>query len=256
MTVWLSLLCLVSLVPIGAARGDDSAACGPVFPPSISLEYGLGALSLRDEYISEEKYTGTLPHMGLNWSRTHDTYLYWLDLDYRSSGDMSNYNVSTDVYQFTLSQSFLYPLSSRSLPQNLFVFLGPSTSVHVFYNNPQIAVSGFDYAQSFAVLLSLGLHTELLMPLGHGFQAEGGLQFGALSLGVRMVDEEEEDVSPVKPLTVFSGTDLRCRVGVRYHIAAGLSVKVAYGLFMTRISSWEPLLAVSDNLITTLTYGF
>jgi hypothetical protein len=255
--VWFSLFAFVLLAPVATALGDDSVLHQAAFPTGVSVEYGFGSLSMRDEYISKEKYTGALPQMGISWSRSHETYLYHLSLDYHSSSEISNYNVSTDVYQFTLRQSFLYPLSQTSLfSRDLFVFLGPSTSAHVFYNNPQIAVSGFDYAQSFAVLLSLGLHTDLILPMGHGVQAEGGLQFSALSLGIRMVDDEEEDVSPVKPLTVFSGTDLKLLVGARYRLTSGFSLKASYGLFVTRISSWEPLLTVSDNLIMTLTYGF
>jgi hypothetical protein len=180
-----------------------------------------------------------------------------LSLDYHNSSDISNYNVSTDVYQFTLHQGFLYPITRGPLlSRDLFVFLGPSTGVHFFANELQIAVSGFDYAQSFAVLISLGLHTEIIMPLAPGLEAEGRLRFAALSLGMRMVDDEEEDVSPVKPLTVFSGTNVLFRLGLRYHLVAGLSLKASYDMQMTRISSWEPLLAASDNLIMTATYSF
>lgn len=257
MTVRIITLVLSLLVPANQSWGDDSLFCHQKLPAGISVEYGFGSFSMRDEYISKEKYTGTLPHMGVSWSRSHEAYTYFLSLDYRNSSDISNYNVSTDVYQFTLHQSFLYPLTKWSLlSRDVFAFLGPSIGAHFFYNEPQIAVDGFDYAQSFAVLISLGLHTEIFMPLGHGLQAEGRLRFAALSLGVRMVDDEEEDGSPVKPLTVFSGTNALFRLGLRYHLVSGLSLKAAYDMQMTRISSWEPLLAVSDNLIMTATYSF
>jgi hypothetical protein len=256
MTVRSIILCLLLLAPASELLAEDSLFHQGVFPSGISVEYGLGKFSVRDEYISRERYSGTLPRIGAVWSRSHRKYSYYLSLEYRHSSEISNYNVSTDIYQFTLHQGFLYPLSKASLfSRNLFVFLGPSTELNSFYNKPQIAVSGFDYAQSFAVLISLGLHTQVIMPLGHGLQTEGQLQFDALSLGIRMVDDEEEDVSPVKPLTVFSGTNLLLRLGMRYHLSDALSLKGSYGLQMTRISAWAPLLAASENVIMTVTYG-
>jgi hypothetical protein len=256
MTVSSLILGLVLLSPGGASAPAESLTHHAAFPAGVSVEYGLGMYSVRDEYISKEKYSGTLPNIGVQWTRSHRTYCYHLSLDYRHSSDIDNYNVSTDVYHFALCQGFLYPLSKGSvLSRDLFVFLGPSTDLHFFSNEPQIAVSGFDYAQSYAALLSLGLHTRVIAPLGHGFQTEGQLGFGVLSLGMRMVDDEEEDVSPVKPLTVFAGTNLLFRLGVRYHLFGALSLKGSYGLQMTRISAWEPLLAVSDNLIVTVTYA-
>ncbi len=256
MTVSSVVTGLVLIAPGGASAPVESLPHETVFPAGISVECGLGKYSVRDEYISKEKYSGTLPNIGVQWTRSHSTYCYHLSLDYRHSSDIDNYNVSTNIYQFTLRQGFLYSVSKRSpFLRDLFVFLGPSTDLHFFSNEPLIAVSGFDYAQSYAVLLSLGLRGQALMPLGHGLQAEGQLQFGAVSLGIRMVDDEEEDVSPVKPLTVFAGTNLLFRLGVRYHLVGRLSLKGSYGLQMTRISSWEPLLAVSDNLIATVTYG-
>jgi hypothetical protein len=256
MTVSSLVLGLLLVAPAAASSPEDSLSHRAVFPAGISVEYGLGAYSVRDEYISREKYSGTLPTIGVQWTRRHRTYCYHLNLNYRHSKDIDNYNVSTSIYQFTLHQGFLYPLSRGSLfSRDLFVFLGPSTDLHFFSNEPQIAVTGFDYAQSYAALLSLGLHTRVIVPLGRGFQTEGQLGFGVLSLGMRMVDDEEEDVSPVKPLTAFAGTNLLFRLGVRYHLFGAVSLKGSYALQMTRISAWEPLLAVSDNLIVTVTYG-
>ena len=71
-----------------------------------------------------------------------------------------------------------------------------------------------------------------------------------------MVDDEEEDISPVKPLTVFSGANGSIRLGMRYHLVGNFSVKLAYQLQVTRISSWDPLLSVSDNVVLTGSYGF
>ena len=140
--------------------------------------------------------------------------------------------------------------------KNVYTFLGPSTELFFYYNNQNIAVDGFDYAQSFAALFSLGISSELIYPVWSNFNVESSLAFNVLSLGLRMVDDEETDASPAKPLTLFSGLNASFRLGARYYLFDNLSVKAAYLFRLTRISSWEPLLSASDNLVLTLTYGF
>jgi len=251
------LISLAMLLFAGNSFAQDSLNHRAVFPRGISVEYGLGNYSVRDEYISKEKYSGTLPSFKANWSRFHNKYGYYLSLEYGSSSKIKNYNISTDIYQFALNQGFLYPLPAMSLfAREVYAFLGPSTELYFFYNKQNIAVSGFDYAQSFAALFSLGLNAEIIVPIRKNLQAEGSLGLSMLSLGFRMVDSEEEDVSPVKLLTLLSGTNAWFRLGIRYHLIDNFSLKLGYKLHLTRISSWDPLLSASDNLIVTVAYEF
>ena len=251
------IISLTILLFAGNSVAQDSLSHRDVFPRGISVEYGLGNYSVRDEYISKEKYSGTLPSFKASWSRFHNKYGYYLSLEYGSSSTIKNYNVSTDIYQFALNQGFLYPLPAMSLlARDVYAFLGPSSELYFFYNKQNIAVSGFDYAQSFAALFSIGLNSEFIFPIRKNLQAEGALGLSMLSLGFRMVDSEEEDVSPVKLLTVLSGTNASFGLGIRYNLINNFSLKLGYKLHLTRISSWDPLLSVSDNLIVTVAYKF
>lgn len=250
-------LIIFFLLIFGSLFAQDSLSHRTAFPRGISVEYGLGKYSVRDEYISKEKYSGTLPSFTANWSRFHNKYGYYLSFEYGSSSNIKNYNVSTDIYQFALNQRFLYPLPKMSLfAKDVYAFLGPATELYFFYNKQNIAVSGFDYAQSFAALFSIGVNSEIIFPIRNNLQAEGSLGLSILSLGFRMVDMEEEDVSPVKLLTLLSGTNASFRLGIRYNLFDNFSLKFAYKLHITRISSWDPLLSVSDNLIATVAYEF
>ncbi|MBN1273231.1 MAG: hypothetical protein JXB26_13270 [Candidatus Aminicenantes bacterium] len=245
------------LIFSGYSLGQKPLSCQSLFPRGISLEYGLGRYSVRDEYISKEKYEGNLPFLGVNWSRFHEKYAYSLTLEYRNSSKIKNYNVSADIYQFSLGQEFLYPLAKIPLfKKNLYLSLGPSTDLFFYYNKQNIAYEGSDYSFSFAALFSLGVHSEAIYPIGKHFQAEGFFRLGVLSLGLRTVDMEKGEESLVKLLTLFSGTNTSIRLGIRYLIFDHLSLRLAYKLEMTRIKAWEPLLSASDNLILTLLLHF
>jgi hypothetical protein len=227
------------------------------FPSGISLEYGIGSYAHTDEYISKEKYSGTLPYFGLGWTHNHENYVYRIGMEFRYSSQIENYNVSAEVYQFSLNQGFLYPLPEFSLlSRTAYAYVGPSAEVFVYANKQNIAVSGFDYSQSFAALLSLGLSSELLYPLSGSLGIESSLKFSVLSLGIRMVDVEETDEPPVKPLTLLSGVNGSLRLGIRYYLFRRIPVHVTYVLSATRISAWDPLLSASDNIILGVTYGF
>lgn len=241
----------------GNLFAQDSSSLKPLFPSGISLEYGIGSFAVTDEYISKEKYSGSLPFYGISWYKPHDNYVYRLSMNYRYSSEIKNNNVSTDIHQFTLNQGFNYALPKFNvLDKDVYLYLGPATELFFYYNKQNIAVSGFDYAESIAFLISGGVNTNLFYKLSNDFSIGGCLNFSVLSLGFRMVDEEESDEIPVKILTLISETNLNFGVGPRYYLLNNLSIKAAYLLHLTRISSWDPLLSASDNLVLTLTYGF
>jgi len=248
---------LIFLMTNSDLSGQDSLNQNVIFPNGISFGYGIGSYANRDEYISKEKYSGSLPYFNAGWTNKHEKYLYQIGIGFQSSSDIKNYNVSTKVFQFSLNQGFLYPLSEFHLfSKKAYLFLGPSSEIFVFINKQNIAVTGFDYALSVASLISLGLNSEVIYPLSENSNIESSLNFSVLSLGLRMVDFEEDDESPVKLLTLFSGTNGLFRLGIRYFLLSNLSVRAAYLLGVTRISTWEPLHVASDNFVFTLTYGF
>jgi hypothetical protein len=251
----LSLALILSIS--GILFGQDSVNEKSIYPEGITIEYGIGSYAVTDDYISTEKYSGSMPYYRILWTKPHDDYVYHLGIDYRYSSDIKNNNVSTDIYQFNLNQGFDYALPKfRLFNKDAYIYLGPSTELFFYYNNQNIAVSGFDYAQSIALLISLGVSSELFYQLSNKFYIETSLDFDLLSLGFRMVDSEETDESPAKLLTVISATNTVFRLGLRYYLLDNLSIKAAYLFNLTRIDAWEPLLSASDNILFTLTYGF
>lgn len=251
-----STLILILLLS-GNIHSQDLLTEKTTFPEGVTVGYGTGDLAVTDEYISAEKYSGSIPYYSIGWTNQHSNYVYHLEINFRNSNTIKNYNVSTDIYQFTLNQGFNYSLPEFNLfDKEAYAYIGPAAELYFYYNQQNIAVSGFDYAQSFAILISGGISSELLYRLYNDLNIEGSLRFSLLSLGFRMVDEEETDEKPVKILSLFSATNLVFKIGPRYYIFDNLSVKASYLFHLTRISSWEPLLSASDNVVLSLTYRF
>ncbi len=254
----LFVACLLSVTFTINTPGQDSLCNKSVFVEGITIEFGQGLYSVKDEYISKEKYSGTIPHLGLRWTKYHDDYGYTLGFEYQNSSDIKNNNVSANIYQFSLNQGFLYSMPKFSFISNdAYTFLGPSTDLYFFYNKQNIAISGFNYASSFAFLFSVGVNSEFILPLSENLFVESSIGFSVLSLGFRMVnDEDEDEEAPAKLLTLFAGTNGSFKLGARYFIMENLSLKIAYRFQLVRISSWTPLISASDNLIIAVSYGF
>ncbi|MBE0570506.1 MAG: hypothetical protein IH618_03105 [Ignavibacteriaceae bacterium] len=250
-------LAVLLLLFTGSLLGQDSLQHHAIFPEGITVEYGIGSYAVTDEYISTEKYSGSLPYYSITWANQHSNYVYHLKIDFGNSSEIKNNNVSSDIYQFTLNQGFSYALPKFTLFDNdTYLYLGPSTELFFYFNEQNIAVSGFDYAQSFALLISGGINSQLFYKLWNDFNIEGTFDFNILSFGFRMVDMEENDESPAKILTLISANNVVFTLGPRYYLLDNLSIKAAYLFHLTRIDSWEPLLSASDNVVFTLTYGF
>ena len=182
--------------------GDDS-----LLARGITIEYGIGDFAITDENISKEMYSGSLPWLSVQWARGHTRNNFRLGLEVRSSNNIRNYNVATDITQFSLNQAFLYPLSDVSiLGRDVFALVGPSTEMYFLLNSQDIAVTALGFAQSVAALISVGTLVEMVMPLSPRLKAEGSLRAGILSLGFRAVDDERTDEPPARLLTALSGT--------------------------------------------------
>jgi len=227
------------------------------FPEGLSLAYGFGQYSVRDEYISQEKYAGNLPHFSAGWSKFHRDYGYRLQFEYAASGKIKNHRISTNVTRLVFNQGFFYPLAVKPFfNKDFYSFWGPATELYFFYNDQNVAVSGFDFSQSFAALFSVGLNYQAVLPMNETWQVEAPFSLSVLSLGFRMVDSEEDDTSPAKLLTLFSGTHASFGLGIRQKFTANLSWKLAYQLRITRISAWKPLLAATDSFAVSATIQF
>lgn len=227
------------------------------YPAGITFRYGLGSFALKDHYISNEKYSGKIQYLSVNWARKHEKYAYRLMMEYRNSDEIKNFNVSSSITQFSLNQGFLYLLKERKfLNKDLNLYLGPMTELFFFYNKPDIAVGGFDYAQSVAALFSAGIEFAGIYHIGSAFQIESSIYMTGLSLGFRMVDSEEDNQSPVKLLSLLSGLNGSFDLGIRYNVLSHFSIIAGYRFELCRISKWEPLTTASDNLVAGLNWNF
>jgi hypothetical protein len=251
----LSVLCCLG--PTLDARGQSTPTHRDVFPSGASISWGLGPVSLQDEYISRETYSGSLPSFSAEWARFHERSGYRIGMDLASSSDVRSHEVSTAITEFALDLDILYPLGTLPVgSRKTFFFLGPSAGISVLVNDQQIASHGMEVALSFVGLFSLGIAGDVVLPVSSRLTALGSLRAAVLSAGLRMVDlMEDEEESPLKLLAASSATRAVASLGFRYQALPWLSVGAGYQGRLYRVTPWNPLVSTRDHLTLYLGLG-
>jgi hypothetical protein len=246
---------LYSVAAIINCFSQDSTTHRTVFPAGIDAWAGVGYFATRDEHISQEKYTGPSSSFALSWSNFHETYGCRIGLAYEKESHIKNYNVSAEVTQGAFALVDLYPIGKVELfGDDVFIYLGPSAEAFIYYRRQNIAQNTDaipNIYESGSWLFSLGARVEMILPLKWGIQIEAGLQTSLLSLGGG-TGNNSNNSTPITLLTPLAGERGSGEVGFRYFLLTGVSVAVGYRLQVTRIDSWNYILASSDNAFASL----
>lgn len=153
-----------------AVQGQEDDPEISIFPAGVHAALVFGKIAVKDKYISNEKYSGPIYSYTVSWSRIHEEYAYRLKFNYGFTDRITNNNASTGITLVLLSQGFLYSLKGKKITgHDLYVWMGPATDFVFFINQPNIAVDGFDYAQSSAAMLSLGINAKAVYPVSKKF---------------------------------------------------------------------------------------
>jgi hypothetical protein len=221
----------------------------------IYLRGGVGHLAIRDQYISDEKYSGTSTSFGLSWLRGDTSSGYRLGLDFVNAAAIKNNNVSAQVMQAGLDLDFLYSVGQFQLLQNgVSAFLGPSADIFLYYRQQNIASGGnaLFNAYSFALFFSLSANSKLVLPLSSALAVEASGRLALLSYAGRLADLHDKNASFFKPVTIFSGVSGYAELLMRYDLSEHFLLKAGYRFEVLQSTSWDYLISASDNIVLFL----
>jgi hypothetical protein len=241
------------------SSAQDTGNNKTVFPSGIMVGYGQGLYSVKDEYISKEKYSGTLPYFNLEWVRFHNKSAYRLEFEFRNSSNIKNNGISAEVMQFVFNQDFIYPVGSFPLlSRNVYAYMGPSAQFFYYDIKYNFAQPGtFISPKTFGIIGSLAVNTEFICPVNKKFMIEGLIRSNLLSFSGKDYDERKyEDEPGPTLLTVITATKFDFDLSVRYYIINRVSTALRYRFDLLRIDKWDPYIASSNNLIISLNYTF
>ncbi len=254
--ITLIIICISILAAIASAQTPQTLK--NLLGDGIFVQGGLGYLALRDDYISDEKYSGSLPYLELGWLRSRDSSASRFSMEYRNSSDIRNNNVSASVTQTALNLDYLYPIGTFPLyMHDVFAFLGPSAETYLYFRSQNIANGGLAIfnAYSFATFFTLGINSELVLPMGSSFSAEWSGRLNLLGFGGRLVSlQDNSNDKFLKLVSIISGIQGSTNILLRYNVSDALLLKVGYRFEICQSTSWDYLLSGSDNVIFVVSY--
>ncbi len=248
----------ISLI-ISQASAQNMLTYKTVFPTGIFVSYGLGSYSVKDEYISKEKYSGTLPYFNVEWVRFHDKNAHRLEFEYRNSSKISNNKISAKVGQFTFNQDFIYFLRNVSIfSRNIYTYLGPSVQIFYYDINYNFAAPGtFISPKTFGLIGSLGINSEFIYRFNNKLLVESFLRLNLIAFCIKDNDEQKYgDESSPTLTSVFTATKFDYTLSVRYYLFNNISISLGYRFDFSRIAKWDPYISASNNFLTSLNYEF
>jgi len=248
---------LLSILLISGARvlAQDSTASRSLLPDGLTIRGGIGYIAVRDEYISGERYSATLPLYGILWSKHHETYDFRLSMEYQRTQNLKEYDVSTEFSQFRIALNYLYPISEASvISKKLSISLGPTAEI--FECDRRQNISGSQNSQSEVALVSGGLRSEAFWPWSTRLEVRAAAHLTLLSMGFHSINSNYSNDSRTKMLTAFNGVDADGEIGIFYSITESFGGSAGYRFNVTRVSAWDFFISANDNFIVSLSYGF
>jgi len=237
--------------------GQDTINHKTIFPSGVSIGYGQGIFSVKDEYISKEKYSGTLPYLNLEWRRFHNKNAYHLEIESQRSTNISNNNISAKVIQLVFNQDFIYPAGSFPLfSGSVYAYLGPSVQFFFYDIDYNFAQPGtFISPNTFGIIGSLGINGAIIYPVNRKFRIEGFLRSNVLSFSGKKIDEYKyaNESSPTL-LSVFTAAKFDTDISMRYCLSKRVSASLGYKFDLSRIDKWDPYVATNSSLIISINY--
>jgi len=265
MQIKFNFIGLAILLFAGNSIGQDSLSHQTVFPKGISVDYGLGRYSVRDKYISKNKYTGSISSLNVTWSHFNKNRGVRLKFDYRSGSEIKNFNLSADIKEFSFTGTYTYSIGTFNLfSKKVYTYLGPSWGFYLYSRNQYMASHMMATTLSYAALISLGLNSEFICPIKPKLQAEGSLGLNLLSLGGRLPDLEIEEAEMIKLLPFYSATKGYFHFVLCYRFIRQVSIGIGYQFRLIWFKSskewesedgWYGLLVANDNLLFRLTWN-
>ena len=254
---YLSLAVCFSLVTPAYSFNQDSDYFYPPTVNGVALEYGIGKLSIRDEYISKEKYSGKIPYFSVTWSQTDNSDGYALGLHHRHSSDIMNYNMRADITEFSLFFDKFHRNNRilKAFPK-LLTYLGPSLEFYTIFFDQKVAGNGLNASFSFFSMFSLAANSMHYYHIADKLWVVGRVRVSLVSVGLRMVDFTGSDEEPLGILHPLSALKVTTNVGLLYEVSENISARFVYKFQFLRLQEWDPILSASDNVTVDLKYNF
>ena len=228
-------ICFVALLSLSLSAQDDTF---PLNRLGLTVEYGMGGCAIVDDYISHERYTGTLPYAGIWYNRLHDGRGFRLGITHQEDNDLENYAIRASFMRTAVNFDQIFLMKDFTL------FNSPAAwyfghSVEYFEYELINRFSSSHKVMSELIMVSMGINTSLEVEFTRRLTAGFFLRSNILGVNHKTHDELKYADKMTVLQTLISANNLNADLYARYRVLRRVSLGLAGKAQYTRSSGWD-----------------
>jgi len=221
-------------------------------PLGITIEYGFGSTAIVDKFISEERYSGSLPYIGFWYGRVNDKSAYQVGLTFQETESLENYSISASFSRVGLNYDLWYPLKRFQIFNKPSVFsLGPSVEYFEYEFSSNFVSDHRSFSE--LIMASLGMNFLLDYQISNKFSAGLFLRTNILGVSAKTHDNNRYTDMDNLFLGLFIANNINTDLKVKYRIWNFLSAGVKFKAQYTRSTSWDSSKNFTNSIIPFIT---
>ena len=238
-------LCFMALLALPLSAQEDTF---PLNRLGLTVEYGMGGCAIVDDYLSHERYTGTLPYIGVWYNRLHDGRGFRLGITHQEDDDLENYAIRASFMRTAVNFDQIFMMKDFTLFGSPAAwYFGPS--VEYFEYELINRFSSSHKVMSELIMVSMGINTSLDVELTRRLTVGFFLRGNVLGVNYKTHDELKYADKNSKLQTLISANNLNADLQARYRILKRVSLGLTGKAQYTRSSGWDRSVSFVNSII-------
>jgi hypothetical protein len=227
------------------AFGQDSM---PVNRLGLTVEYGIGSAAIVDEYISDGRYTGNLPYLGIWYNRLARDQGFRLGLTFQQDTDLENHSIQAELSRINLIYDQLFKVKKFNIAKKpAFWTLGPSFEYFEYELINQFSSTHKGFSEF--IMVTLSFNTAVEWDFTKRFTASVFLRTNVIGTSFKTHDEQQYPDENTRLQTLFTANNLNMDLGLRYRLMPRISLGLKGKAQYTRSTGWNPSQMFVNSLL-------
>lgn len=248
-TILAILWMMAMTLPVSA---QDSTATNRL---GLSIEYGMGGVAVTDEYISKERYSGSLPYIGVWYGRLIDRQGFQLGFTFQQDPDLENHAVRAEYSRVNLNFDQFYRMKEfRVCSKPASWYFGPSAEYFEYEFISRVSANHNVFSE--LIMVSVGINSLLEWRFTEKFTASAFIRSNVIGVNSKTHDERQFPDKNSVLQTLLTANNLDGDLAVRYRIVNRFSLGLKGKAQYTRSSGWDRSNAFVNTLLLIVTVHF
>jgi hypothetical protein len=204
----------------------------------LMVEYGIGSVAIVDEYLSNERYSGKLPYLGIWYNRLARDQGFRLGFTFQQDTELENYSIQAELSRINLIYDQLFKVKKFNIAKKpAFWTLGPSFEYFEYELINQFSSTHKGFSEY--IMVTLSFNTAVEWDFAKRFTASVFLRTNVIGTSHKTHDEQQYPDVNTRLQTLFTANNLNTHLGLRVRLIPRISLGIKGKAQYTRSTGWD-----------------